>query len=234
MQGHFACHDVAFGEVGSGVEKVPIGPSVGAYCLFEPVLLGRVCCQISSLKLPRRRKSERGSSCLFERSAARILVAMRTSATNSSLFARPRAIPARSSVLSVRRLRSVLTFLSLVTGHWLLVIGSLQAAPPYTPVHPDPELEPWRWRVYHELDGLGLKCVTEDSEGHLWFGSGAHRYDGSTWTMFSFGEGLTGSQVMRLTAAPNGDVYAGTDTGIHRFANGVWSKLFPEDADIGV
>lgn len=128
-------------------------------------------------------------------------------------------------------MRNVATILCL-----LLTSTTTFAVQPYTPVHPEPELEPWRWRVYHELDGLGLECMTEDSEGNLWFGTsvGVHRYDGTNWTPFPFEDGLHGKVVTRLCATQDGAVYAGTNTGIHRYRDGSWSRVFPEDAETHV
>ena len=39
------------------------------------------------------------------------------------------------------------------------VIQSLHAVQPYQPTYPDPVLEPWRWRTFPELKGLGLRCM---------------------------------------------------------------------------
>jgi hypothetical protein len=56
----------------------------------------------------------------------------------------------------------------------LLVLGLVAAegwaVQPYQPVHPDPVLEPWRWTVFPELKGLGLRCMAEDRDGRMWFG----------------------------------------------------------------
>jgi hypothetical protein len=51
---------------------------------------------------------------------------------------------------------------------------------PYEPVRPDPVLESWRWRSFPEFKGKGLFCLTEASDGAMWFGhdTGVERYDG--------------------------------------------------------
>ena len=124
----------------------------------------------------------------------------------------------------------------LVIGQWSMVNAPLHAAQPYTPHHPDPVLESWRWRSYPELDGLGLQCMTEDHDGNLWFGtrSGAYRYDGQTWTVYPFDNGLHGEVVHRLCTARDGSVYAGTNSGISRFQNGEWTRVFPREPDTHV
>ena len=77
----------------------------------------------------------------------------------------------------------------------VLAASECSAVQPYTPVHPDPFLEPWRWRVFPELIGLGLECMAEDSVGNMWFGvsDGAVRYDGITWTHYTSEDGLLGA-----------------------------------------
>ena len=54
----------------------------------------------------------------------------------------------------------------------LLLLASSPAFPvePYTPSQPDPVLEPWRWRTFPDLMGLGARCMVEDHEGNMWFG----------------------------------------------------------------
>ncbi len=56
-----------------------------------------------------------------------------------------------------------------------LAAGECLAVRPYEPV-----LESWRWRSFPELKGLGLRCMAEDRDGNMWFGTdgGARRYDG--------------------------------------------------------
>ena len=71
--------------------------------------------------------------------------------------------------------------MSVCVGILLVVLaGVCTADEPYTPVHPDPVMEPWRWRSFPELKGRGLQCLAEDRDGAMWFGleDGVRRYDG--------------------------------------------------------
>ncbi|MDP6040717.1 MAG: two-component regulator propeller domain-containing protein, partial [Candidatus Latescibacteria bacterium] len=99
----------------------------------------------------------------------------------------------------------------------LLALTNCWAVQPYTPVHPDPVLEPWRWRSFPELKGLGLQCLAEDRNGNIWFGinHGVMRYDGINWT--SYPTSLSGGPVQSLCATRDGRLYAGTALGISRF-----------------
>jgi signal transduction histidine kinase/streptogramin lyase len=51
--------------------------------------------------------------------------------------------------------------------------------------------------------------AAEDVHGDLWFGtfSGLFRLSGGEWSHFQKADGLSGNQVLWLTAAPNGDLY---------------------------
>jgi ligand-binding sensor domain-containing protein len=108
------------------------------------------------------------------------------------------------------------------------------AVRPYTPVHPDPVLEPWRWRSFPELKGLGLRCIAEAKDRAIWFGveDGVRRYDGVKWMAFTEAEGILGSPVVALLGARDGGVYAGTPLGISRFRDGKWSRAFPPEGNL--
>ena len=129
--------------------------------------------------------------------------------------------------------RSACTLGSLVIGHWLLVTTA-SAVRPYTPVHPDPVLESYRWRTFPELKGQGLRAMTEDKAGNIWFGvdEGAIRYDGTTWTTFTEEDGVGRGGVNYLCGTRTGTVYAASDDGISRFEDGKWSHIFPPTGDL--
>jgi PAS domain S-box-containing protein len=105
----------------------------------------------------------------------------------------------------------------------------LRAARPYTPVHPDPVLDKWRWRSYPELEGLGVRCMAEDKDGSMWFGvdDGVRQYDGLTWTAYTQDDGILGAPVDALCATLDGGLYAGTRLGISEFDGERWTGLFP-------
>ena len=107
------------------------------------------------------------------------------------------------------------------------------AAQPYAPVYGDPLFEPWRWRTFPELKGLGAGCMAEDHDGNFWFGitHGVVRYDGFKWVTFTPDDGLLGRPVHALVVAQDGSVYAGSAQGISRFNNGVWQPIFPTSQD---
>jgi len=123
-----------------------------------------------------------------------------------------------------------------VTILFILLLSSAESwsVQPYTPVHPDPVLESWRWRTFPELKGLGLQCMAEDSTGSIWFGvdDGVQVYDGLTWTPYTEADGILGAPVITLCATKDGSLYAGTHLGISRFRDGSWRRVFPPEGDL--
>ena len=129
-------------------------------------------------------------------------------------------------------------FWILDSKFWILLLLAFctslaWAVRPYTPVHPDPVLESWRWRAFPELNGLGLRCMAEAKDKAMWFGvdDGVRRYDGVTWTAYTEKDGLYGPPVNTLCATQDGSIYAGTEKGISRFQNGKWRRVFPPAGD---
>lgn len=108
------------------------------------------------------------------------------------------------------------------------------AIEPYSPKFTDAVNEPWRWRNFPELNGLGLRCLIEGPTGHMWFGTdeGIHVYKGLDWTVWGEQHGLVGTPVHALCKAENGVVYAGTEKGISRFEKGKWTTVFPPEGDV--
>ncbi len=115
-----------------------------------------------------------------------------------------------------------------------LAVSECWSVQPYSPVLSDPVLEPWRWRSFPELKGLGLRCLAEAKDGAIWFGAdeGVHRYDGVEWTAYTPDDGLHDAPVMTLCATRDGSVYAGTESGISRFSEGVWHRALPPPDDL--
>ena len=116
----------------------------------------------------------------------------------------------------------------------LSILGPAQAGQPYAPTHPDPLLDHWRWRTFHELEGRGLQAMTEAADGSIWFGvdSGALHYDGIHWTSYSTADGVLGDPVRTILGTSDGSVYTGTELGISRFVDGGWQHVYPMSGDL--
>lgn len=122
-------------------------------------------------------------------------------------------------------------------GWWMavyvLLCGLLPgfAATSYRPVSTDPLLESWRWHSFPQLSGLSAQCMTEGSDGKLWFGmiSGIWSYDGNEWAASTPGQLIHDRNVVSLAASKDGIVYAGTVrsvNGILAHRNGMWTEIF--------
>ena len=110
-------------------------------------------------------------------------------------------------------MRAITRLIGVAGCLMLLCASHGWAARRYTPVHPDPVLESWRWTRFPELNGLGLRCMAESTDGAMWFGvdDGVIRYDGVHWRPFTAEDGIRGVPVNVLCASRDGSVYAASD-----------------------
>ena len=122
------------------------------------------------------------------------------------------------------KLQSALPLLLL--GFATLPSGPAGASQTFHPAFADPMLEPWRWRVFPELSGVGIQCIGEGKDGTMWFGTadGAWSYDGLQWTSYGTKDGLSGGMNTLCTGA-EGTIYASGASGISRFHGGKWSRI---------
>ena len=67
-------------------------------------------------------------------------------------------------ILFVRERLAMFRYMTVLSA-LVLATAECWAVQPYTPVQPDPFLEPWRWQFFDELNGQGLQCLAEDSTG---------------------------------------------------------------------
>jgi serine phosphatase RsbU (regulator of sigma subunit)/ligand-binding sensor domain-containing protein len=137
-----------------------------------------------------------------------------------------------SPIADPRLLRRLLPF-AICLLPFAIGLCPASAVSPYTPIRPDPIIEPWRWTVFPELSGLGLRCMAEDRDGKIWFGvrDGVMIYDGVDWVTYTPENGLIGAPVLCLLASRDGSVYAGTSFGISRYHDGKWTQTFPDQGD---
>jgi signal transduction histidine kinase/DNA-binding response OmpR family regulator/ligand-binding sensor domain-containing protein len=102
------------------------------------------------------------------------------------------------------------------------------AQSPYSPSISDPLTETWRWRLVENLTAKGVRCMTSDEDGNMWFGlnNGIIRYDGYNWSLYNDKHCLN-TAVGVLKLASGNQLYAGSNRGLIKFENGNWTKLFP-------
>ena len=71
---------------------------------------------------------------------------------------------------------------------------------------------------YTTADGLGnnvIKCINEDSDGNIWFGtnSGVTKFDGSNWFSLGTSDGLPFGGVVDIDQSSSGDIYLSSGLG---------------------
>ena len=115
----------------------------------------------------------------------------------------------------------------------LLALAELSSSPArgsqsFQPTPGDPMLEAWRWRVFPELNGLGVQCIGEGKAGTMWFGTteGAWCYDGLQWAAYGKTNGLPGG-VDTFCTGPGGVMHAGGSWGIAWYTGKYWNPFWP-------
>ncbi len=70
----------------------------------------------------------------------------------------------------------------ILLGICLCPAMPLSAQQPNTPSISSPLSEPWRWHAMEILSAKGVRSLTDDSQGNMWFGlnRGIMQYDGYT------------------------------------------------------
>jgi signal transduction histidine kinase/DNA-binding response OmpR family regulator/ligand-binding sensor domain-containing protein len=120
-------------------------------------------------------------------------------------------------------LKVILLFLTMAFGN-TLVLGQQ----PYQPEQTSPLVEPWRWRPIDVLSAKGVRSMTDDSEGNMWFGlnRGIMKYDGYRWELYDKQPCLK-APIGILLNTRSGHLYAGSESGLLQFKEGRWTKIFP-------
>jgi len=133
----------------------------------------------------------------------------------------------------LKRLKNILSFscssIIAVIIFFLFYTDIVFAVKQYTPKFTDPLTEPWQWTSFPELSGKGIYCMTESSDGSLWFGGdeGVIHYNGTDWKLHSTDKEkkLFDSPVISIFAASDGSIYTGKRNGVSRFRDGEWQHL---------
>jgi len=127
-----------------------------------------------------------------------------------------------------------LPFRILLTTGFMVWMGVF-AQSPYSPTISDPLAETWRWRLVENLTAKGVRCMTSDQQGNMWFGlnNGVIRYDGYNWTHFE-DQPCLNSPVGVLKMTTDNLLLAGSNKGLMKFENETWVKLFPASDSLSI
>ncbi len=122
----------------------------------------------------------------------------------------------------------------LVSGVLIFVAFGLQASQPYQPEIAIPLTESWRWKHFSELEGKGIRFITETSDQRVWVScnEGVLEYDGYNWKQHNAENGLTASPVDQLLVAEDGSIYGTTSKGIFQYNGTDWSSFFKVPNDV--
>ena len=120
------------------------------------------------------------------------------------------------------RLRCLLFFLFFFFSQ-----HAIFAQQPYTPTITDPLLEPWRWKQITELQGKGIRCLTESNNGVMWFGvdKGVYCYNGKDWKLFSRENSIIVGPIKVLVKTSDNRILAGSTNALYEYKNNSWKVL---------
>jgi signal transduction histidine kinase/DNA-binding response OmpR family regulator/ligand-binding sensor domain-containing protein len=106
---------------------------------------------------------------------------------------------------------------------------------PFAPPRADPIAETWRWQPVEFLSAKGIRSMTDDQAGHMWFGldKGILWYDGINWKTFDKKDFLK-SPVTSLLVSDRNEILAGNESGLLQFNGVEWEKIFPAEDSIDV
>jgi len=129
-----------------------------------------------------------------------------------TLWSQPKTNPVRMLIISL-----------------VYLTAPLFAVQSYQPQETDPLLNPYGRQSLIHLAGIGVHCMAEDQNGHLWLGTGkqgVYEYDGIKLRAV----GLDGLPVHTIAVAHNGSVFAGNDQGVYKLNNGHWDYVIPSES----
>ncbi|HSV76340.1 MAG TPA: response regulator [Bacteroidales bacterium] len=123
-------------------------------------------------------------------------------------------------------------YAAIMLAFFYFQTGILQAQVPFTPTISEPLNESWRWRHIEALSAKGIRCMTDDQQGNMWFGldAGIMRYDGYNWKHYNNTPFLN-QPVTSLFKSHNGTLWAGGEAGLLVYNQGEWEKVFPQSAE---
>jgi len=116
----------------------------------------------------------------------------------------------------------------------ILIASPLWATQPYHSTLQNPIIDPQNWQIFPELKGKGVRCITEATDGSIWFGidQGVIHYDSINWKTYTDQDGIYGSAIDVLLTTKDGHIYAGSGIGISHYDGQSWSRVFPPTGDI--
>lgn len=121
-------------------------------------------------------------------------------------------------------LRPILGVLGVLAVQWFC---SSSLAAPYTPTHPDPVEEAWRWQALPGLEGVAVQCLAQGPDGAIWVGTekDVRKYAGGRWIVFAEKEGLPRPPVHRICVARDASVWVAAQGGVAHLVGERWTAV---------
>lgn len=90
--------------------------------------------------------------------------------------------------------------------------------------------ESWRWNNFPEVEGEGIRCVTQTKKNEFLFGSnkGVLSYDGVDWKFIGKDSTFKDKPVNNIFVDSRQKIYAATDSGLFSYSKNSWGVVFPK------
>ena len=104
----------------------------------------------------------------------------------------------------------------------------------YQPQVVNPLTEMWRWKHFPDLDGKGVRHITEDENGTVWVSvdEGIYAYNGYDWHLYKQGDNTSlDAPVEQILITKNNEKYAISPRQIFKFEANQWVSIFKTAAN---
>jgi len=94
---------------------------------------------------------------------------------------------------------------------FLCLSANVMAMENYKPQIINPMTESWRWKQFSELEGKGIRDISEDEDGKVWIAvdQGVYEYNGYDWKLHQIlDSGQNPVAIEQVQVAKNGNIYA--------------------------
>lgn len=124
------------------------------------------------------------------------------------------------------------TFVALVLIAF--VSGLLHGQKSYIPQVVNPLTQSWRWKLFPDLEGHGVRDIFEGKDRSVWvaFNEGVFEFDGYSWKTHNADNGFISNPVEKVFVDNDGTAYAAASSGIYKFDGKSWQQIFKAPPDV--
>ena len=109
-----------------------------------------------------------------------------------------------------------------------------QSQQSYQPKVVNPLTEMWRWKHFPDLDGKGVRHITEDGNGTVWVSvdEGIYAYNGYDWHLYKQGKNCNlDAPIVQILITKNDEKYAISPRQVFKFENSKWISIFKTESN---